>query len=474
MKRTVCFALIAAFAVGQFAMSKFVVHDRWKKDYMPKTGEISATGLDPSQLLAALAGFREMVAGILWVRADSFFDTGNYDAILPIIRLVTWLDPHQIDVFATGMWHIGYNFTDEESRSDRRYLPSALALGKEGAEQNPSTYEMFFETGWMWYHKIDDDHHKAVEWFEKAHERDDILPARRNLLSNAYLKNGEVDKALAMMFKLLGDAEEKFSKDAAFQTRQIRDTIENNIDTLLVRMVQRGWMAHKRNDGTEKASTYDVNPPFDVGFSAKVTVEDPRVLRFEGTWNVLPVGTRVRVILRDANYPGAKPAGMEWDSKTDVSLDPPKDITFMMDQLFVKNRKFNRKVDLSKDPTMYPFSTRSPEYILEFFYSPRSAPPHIQDKFGFNGEGMTDKRHLNTEIRPGARVIFAQLKLTRDQILRRGEWRDKVPVVMTEGFVGSKAGAPDSDIILVPNLRASESNPTPASPGTQTPPPAGR
>ncbi len=474
MKRTTPLILIAGLAIGQFAMSKFVIYDHWKKDYMPKTGKLTS-GLDPGQLLAAMAGFREMIAGILWVRADSFFDTGNYDAILPIIRLVTWLDPHQIDVFATGMWHIGYNFTDEESRSDRRYIPSALALGKEGAKQNPDTYEMFFETGWMWYHKVDDDYEKPVYWFELANQRKDILPARRNLLSNAYLKNGQVDKALERMYQLLDEANERFTKDKAFQSRQIRDTIENNIDTLLVRMVQRGWMAHNRKDGSASAPTYDVNPPFDVGFSGKVTVEEARVLRFEGTWNVLPVGTRVRVIVRDANYPEAKPAGMNWDSQSDVSLDPPKDITFMMDQLFVKNRKFNRKVDLSKDPTMYPFAPKSPEYVVEFYYNPRSAPPHIQDKFGFNGEGMTDKRHLNTEIRPGSRAIFAQLKLTRDQILRRGEWHDKVPVVMTEGYVGPKVGeTADSDIILVPNLRAGEPAAPPANPGAKPTPPAGR
>jgi hypothetical protein len=215
--------LLAAFFVAQFAMSRFVVYDKWKANYMPKSVGIQATGLDPGQFLAAMAGFREMIAGILWVRADSFFDTGNYDAILPIIRLVTWLDPHQIDVYATGMWHIGYNFTDEESRSDRRYIPSALALGKEGARQNSHTYEMFFETGWMWYHKIDDDYDKAVYWFQEAHERPDILPARKNLLANAYERNGEIEKALELRYKLLDDAQKRFDQDQAFQSRQLRD-----------------------------------------------------------------------------------------------------------------------------------------------------------------------------------------------------------------------------------------------------------
>lgn len=463
MKRSpIALTLLAVFLLAQFAVSRFVLHDKWRENYMPKTASIQSTGLDPGQLLAAMAGFREMIAGILWVRADSFFDTGNYDAILPIIRLVTWLDPHQIDVYATGMWHIGYNFTDEESRSDRRYIPSALALGKEGAKQNPQTYEMFFETGWLWYHKIDDDYENAVKWFEQAHTKPDILPARRNLLAAAYQRNGQVQKSLDLLTKLHDEANERYAKDKAFQNLQIRDTIENNIDTLIVRMVQRGWLANERDDAAAKTGAYDVNPPFDVGFSARATVEESKVIRFEGTWNVLPVGTRVRVILRDEDYPGAKAAGLSWDAQEDVNLDPPKNRTFMMDQLFVKNRRFNRKVDLSKDPTQYPFTSKN--YVLEFYYNPRSAPPHIQDKFSWNGEGMTDQNFLNTDIRPGSRVVFAQLELTREQLLRRGEWVDKVPVIKTKNYVQARAKGSDTDIILVPNIRAKDGGPMTVAP----------
>ena len=29
-----------------------------------------------------------------------------------MIRIITWLDPHFIDVYETGAWHMDYNFTD--------------------------------------------------------------------------------------------------------------------------------------------------------------------------------------------------------------------------------------------------------------------------------------------------------------------------------------------------------------------------
>lgn len=448
-------AIGAGCLILQGVLQVGVIHDRWVKDYLPKGNVATSVGLDPQQYLFALAGFREMIAGILWVRADSFFDTGNYDAILPLIRLITILDPRQIDVYATGMWHIGYNFTDEDQRSDRRYIPSALALGKEGAKNNDNTYEMYFETGWMWYNKIDDDYFQAVKYFEEAGKRDDIQPARRNLLAMAYLRNGQLRQALQFYYNLADRASEMLARDKAYQNRQNRDTIQQNLDNLVVRLSQRGEFAQERGDYNQMK--YDTQPPFDVNFSVKASVVEPRVILFEGSYGVLPVGTRIRVTLKDSDYDPEVAAGLNWDFTDKVELDPPKDRTFMQDQLFVKNRRFNKKVDMSKDPTMYPFV--KDKYLIEFYYNPRSAPPHIQDKFGYLGEGFTDGHFLNTDIRKDLdgkkhRVLYTKFEVTKDQILRRGEWQDKVPVFKTETYKDIAAGESKDDVIFVPTLRS--------------------
>ena len=440
-----CFLLQAVLqGVGIFPL--------WKINYAPKTNSLSQD-LPADQMILALAGFREMIAGILWVRADSFFDSGNYDAILPIIRLVTMLDPQEIDVYATGMWHIGYNFTDEEQRSDRRYIPSALALGKEGCKQNPQTYELFFETGWLWYHKIDDDYDKAVKYFDLAQQRPDMPPARKNLLAMAEQRNGDPIGALNTYLKLYGDAVAAMKGDAsAYGNRQIRDTLENNIDTTLVRLVQRGYIAETKKKDFTAQPGYDTYPPFDVGFSVKCTVLDKRKLLFEGTYNVRPVGTRIRVVLKDTGYDHGVPAGIDWDYSNDVNLDPPKNQTFMQDQLFVKNQRFYHKVDMSKDPTMYPFIAK--DYDVEFYYDARSAPPHIQDKFSWDGEGMTDPHFMDTNVRKGQKVLYWKCHLTQDQILRQHYWHDHVPVVKTDNFVEStQSYNKDNVLIQIPALR---------------------
>lgn len=450
---------LIGIAAGAFVLQGLLqvgaIHDRWAKDYLPKGNVATSVGLDPQQYLFALAGFREMIAGILWVRADSFFDTGNYDAILPLIRLITILDPRQIDVYATGMWHIGYNFTDEDQRSDRRYIPSALALGKEGAKNNDNTYEMFFETGWMWYNKIDDDYFQAVKWFEEAGKRDDIQPARRNLLAMAYLRNGQLKDALNFYYNLSDRATELYKRDDAYMNRQNRETIQQNLDNLIVRMSLRGEFAQMRGDYDQMQ--YDTKPPFDVNFSVKATVVEPRVIQFEGSYGVLPVGTRIRVTLKDSDYDPEVASGLNWDFSDKVELDPPKDRTFMQDQLFVKNRRFNKKVDMSKDPTMYPFV--KDKYLIEFYYNPRSAPPHIQDKFGYLGEGFTDGHFLSTDVRKDLdgkkqRVLYTKFEVTKDQILRRGEWQDKIPVFKTVTYKDIAPGENKDDVIFVPTLRS--------------------
>jgi hypothetical protein len=469
---------LIVWVIGLY-LAQFFVHgqymaQQWVDNYakFTKGGSVLTNNVSPDQVMLELFGFREFLSGILWVKADSFFDSGNYDAVLPIIRLCTILDPNDIDVFATGMWHIAYNFTDEDQRSDRRYIAPALALGKEGAAANPETYELFFENGWIWYHKIDDDYDRAVDWFKQANDRSDVIPARRNLLGHAQERADQPDQEVETFYKNLGVTQKSLEPNGSqFQTvggQGQLDTLNDNIDNTLIRMTQRGWFAEK--GGYYDKGDYDTKPPFETGFSAKVTVESEKVIHVQGTWNVLPVGTRIRLIVRDEEIWDQdhkeridKPGEMDWDSSNGVNLEPPKDVTYLQDQGYVKNREFDKRLDMSKDPTMYPFSAKQKHFLVEFYYNPRSAPSHIQDKFGFNGEGMTDKTYLNTTIRPNQRCVYAVLSLDRDQVLRRGAWKNQVPVVETSNFDESRIAGKDSTIITLGTSLRSQSAGAPPS-----------
>jgi len=106
---------------------------------------------------------------------------------------------------------------------------------------------------------------------------------------------------------------------------------------------------------------------------------------------------------------------------------------------------------------------------VEFYYNPRSAPPHIQDKFSWNGEGMTDKNFLRSDLdaqtfkeygdtgRTGVRCFYTTLSLTRDQIKRKGQWADTVPIVKTANYKES-LNQPGQDTIVIPTLKTIPTN----------------
>ena len=80
---------------------------------------------------------------------------------------------------------------------------------------------------------------------------------------------------------------------------------------------------------------------------------------------------------------------------------------------------FKREIDMSKDPKMYSFSKDNYELILTV--NPRNAPDYVKDRIGWNGDGWTDKKYLDTTTTPGVRLIRRVIKLSKADITGPGE-----------------------------------------------------
>ncbi|MCE5322853.1 hypothetical protein LLG46_05990 [bacterium] len=221
--------------------------------------EMSVTGNDSSDLMvqlpgqfifASAMGFKEVVAGALWVRADTFFHMGQYQAIVPIVRLVTWLDPHNIDVFTTGAWHLDYNFVDDDQMSDKRYIPASVALLKEGIANNPNIWDLYFELGWTHYGRKIGDDRQAAYYINEAtkHEGYDVNTGRKvprpefvdRMLAHQYEKIGEFDKAIDEWYKSRKRVEwlMKNPRTTTYADNVSLDICDRNLSLLLMRM---GW-----------------------------------------------------------------------------------------------------------------------------------------------------------------------------------------------------------------------------------------
>lgn len=437
---------------------------------------------------AAALGLRQAVAGLLWIRTDEFFHRGEFETIIPLSRLVTWLDPQQIDVYSTASWHLDFNFVDSDQRSDKRLIPPAIKLMEEGIRNNPDIYDLYFDLAWTHYYWKAKDYEKALEWLKKAVQHDGRDPNTGKRIP----RPGFVDRMLAHTYEKVGlfdEAEKQWRKNLAESLKRLKadpkdgsrwqevGTCRRNLAMLCLRRAWRyGDMdAYKRGldvlddlvrtepniseKDPEQVRAYkaakkayeqlvatgkrphDVSPPIDVGFSVKWRKIKPKVITIEGTLKLVPIeeykglaaepytnfwksyefllpskrpkwvdNSRVRIIFADADY-----NFREIKTPKKLSWEVDKTRTVLWDDTPVESGKFKIKIDMSRDPSFYPFAKE--DYKLIVWFDPQEAPITVQDRIGWKGEGITDKNYLSTTFHPGYRVVVREFKLKRSDIM---------------------------------------------------------
>jgi hypothetical protein len=378
-------------------------------------------GLNNEFLLLPLLGFREAAAGLLWVRCDEFFHSGDYDAILPLVRVITWLDPHADNIFVTGAWHLAYNFTDSSERSDRRYIGPAQALLDEGIINNMNIPDIKFEKGWQNYDKI-----KDFVTAEKAlllalqtpptKGSDDFpygAPLKVNhLLAHTYEKQGRLPEALAAWQAALDRSAEMLKKNPKdYSTHQLHSAEQHNHDEALQRYWDRYTSSHHSAVNTTpypavlKPTRSNPKPHlWDTSFDPHIEVVRPKVFKVTGAFNAAD-GARIDVRFTDWNFK-ERPVAIEQNT-FDIDLSQ----TILVDSIAVRKNKFERELDMSKDPKMYGFNQDFYRMVLQF--NTRTTSPHLQDRYGWSGEGITDSNaaHIYVEKNPlllGTKYIEGQ------------------------------------------------------------------
>jgi len=363
-----------------FLASVLMAQDVGQKhhEYLPPPTEQHGLSTTPFQaLVPAILGTREIMASLLWIRTDDYFHRGEYRPIIRLVKLITTIDPHQIDVYATGAWHMSYNFMD------KRLIREGIDFLKGGVENNPNIYDLYFESGYTHMDKTH-DFPAAINWYEQAltKKTTEGKPAPMYVgfqLAHAYEKAGYIDKAVQQWQANLDRANEQYSKNEKdFGAMQNRGVAMNNLKMTKWRIGDR------RDNATDQADTQ-------LDFTVKKL--GPRRLLVEGTINVLDLA-RVLVTIRDKNW-------RQWEDK-DIDTRLANE-TLEWDSVQVKGGKFRREVKLNVDPAdmgrapeeIYPL--KSDEYELSVQFNPRLQAVFIQDRYGWNGEGLTDKNYLKID-----------------------------------------------------------------------------
>lgn len=95
------------------------------------------------------------VTDILWLRVDDLWHRGEYEEIFPILRLLTRLDPNDLQAWELGAWFLSHALgprlqgrKEEMEELSRRFL-------EEGIRRNPDHYLLHWEMAYLLYRRGD-------------------------------------------------------------------------------------------------------------------------------------------------------------------------------------------------------------------------------------------------------------------------------------------------------------------------------
>lgn len=123
-----------------------------------------------------------------------YFHMGQWYKVLPIYRTITFLQPHFIKAWSVAGWHMAYNIYHEAREEDKpKWLEAGLDFLKEGIINNPDRYELYFETGWTYFHKAQ-NHDEAIKYFRRAirFQHPDYID---RMIAHAFFKKGDIKGA---------------------------------------------------------------------------------------------------------------------------------------------------------------------------------------------------------------------------------------------------------------------------------------
>jgi hypothetical protein len=365
-----------------------------------------------------------MVPG-LWIKCDELFHAGDYQALVPLMQAIVRLDPHQIDVYATGAWHMVYNFVDSQERSDRRYIPEGIRFLKEGIDNNPDPFDLYHELGWMLFDDKLRRYEEATPYFiDAARAHPPSPPFYHHTIAHSYEHEGNIDECIKWWNRFIAETTKDLEKSPGAQIWLERMAVcDGNKSRVII---------SKNRLGDLRAH------PTDPKLDLDVEVVAPYKLWVHGTSN-LTLGCRIYVDLQDIDYDQTLSKALAWRLKH---------VTVMEDSAFVygdghfgvldpaEPEARRSEIDLSRDPEFYPF-TRD-KYRLVISFNPRTAPastgdptrPAAQDLFGWSGEGIADNPWLYIDKTRPAHVdgkVYPLRMLRKEVIITRKQLEKKEP-----------------------------------------------
>jgi hypothetical protein len=129
--------------------------------------------------IAALSGFRSIVADLLFIQANAAWERNEWGRVLLLFRQATALQPRAILFWDMAAWHLGWNASTAalndpaqprlalRIKAQREFLALGRDFLERGIVNNPGQPRLY-ETLARLYREKYHDHERASEFFAKA------------------------------------------------------------------------------------------------------------------------------------------------------------------------------------------------------------------------------------------------------------------------------------------------------------------
>jgi hypothetical protein len=129
--------------------------------------------------VAALSGFRSLVADALFIQAHVAWERTEWGRVLFLFRQITTLQPRAILFWDMAAWHMAWNASTAAMndphqprevlrvKAAREYLQLGKDFLQRGIKNNPDRPELYEALARLYRDKLE-DHHHASEFFAKA------------------------------------------------------------------------------------------------------------------------------------------------------------------------------------------------------------------------------------------------------------------------------------------------------------------
>ena len=225
--------LVALMLVAAIGVQ--VVRDRGWQPYEPPNPLLWVRSAPLMHRLSL--GYDNLVADAYWMRAVVYFGgkqrlepagpQKNYEALFPLLDMVTTLDPHFKVAYRFGAIFLAEAFPQGPGRPDL-----AVELLKRGIDRDEGRWEYYHDVGFIYYWWLR-DYQQAAEWFLKGADRPGAAEWLRPLAATTLATGGQRSTSRQLWTELLQSDMPFIQRQAELRLQQL-DAMDQIAELTLV------------------------------------------------------------------------------------------------------------------------------------------------------------------------------------------------------------------------------------------------